>query len=462
MSVTPRKPLAEEGVTSAEPAAPSTLPTSEDGAIGRASGVLPGRRAESADLAPGTDFGSLFRAFLRAGCLGFGGFASLMAMLETVLVKQRKLLTSEQVLNGVSLASLLPGPQAVNVAAYCGYLLRGWRGAWVAGFAVVLPSFVLMVALAALYERYGDLDGVARLFRGFVPAVAAVIASVVWRLAAKSLATRAEIVIATLAAAILTIAAFGLLGFPRSGQLPLTFGVVAAAGVAGWMLFARGQAVAAANVDAQNSRFPAGKVALTVAGAVVLAVIGLARPADDPRGLASIATTFSGLSVMLFGGGYVFVPMMQHEIVDVLGWVGAREFVDGVALSQVMPGPILVAAAFFGWMIAGFGGALVGTFAVFTPPAVIMVVASQAMEHVRRSRVALSSMRGIRAAVVGMIAVAAVVVAKNAIPNGFGDLRTLVVASVLFAGALVALLRFRIDVAWVVPASGAIGWFLFP
>lgn len=448
-------------MTSADPAAPAALPDA-DRAVLRESDPAPGPRSAPAHLAEGTDLASLFRAFLRAGCLGFGGFASLMAMLETVLVKQRKLLTSEQVLNGVSLASLLPGPQAVNVAAYCGYLLRGWRGAWTAGIAVVLPSFALMVALAALYQRYGELDGVARLFRGFVPAVAAVIASVVWRLAGKSLATRAEILIASLAGLVLAVAAFGLFGFPRAGQLPLTFGVVAAAGVAGWMLYARGPAAAAANVSPPKTRFPAVKVVVTVACAVLLAAIGLARPAEDPRGLASIATTFSGLSVMLFGGGYVFVPMMQHEIVDVLGWVGAREFVDGVALSQVMPGPILVAAAFFGWMIAGFGGALVGTFAVFTPPAVIMVVASQAMEHVRRSRAALASMRGIRAAVVGMIAVAAVVVAKNAVPNGFGDVRTLAVAAFLFAGALVALLRFRIDVAWVVPASGAIGWFLFP
>ncbi len=448
-------------MTSADPAAPATLTDAADAALSRESEIAPAQRYGPVVHLPGTDLATLFRAFLRAGCLGFGGFASLMAMLETVLVKQRKLLTSEQVLNGVSLASLLPGPQAVNVAAYCGYLLRGWRGAWIAGVAVVLPSFVLMVALAALYERYGELDGVARLFRGFVPAVAAVIASVVWRLAAKSLATRAETVIASIAGTILAIAAFGLLGFPRAGQLPLTFGVVTAAGIAGWALFARTPVGAATSATPTQSRFPAAKVAITVIGAVILAALGLARPAEDPHGLVSIATTFSGLSVMLFGGGYVFVPMMQHEIVDVLGWVGAREFVDGVALSQVMPGPILVAAAFFGWMVAGIGGAFVGTFAVFTPPAVIMVVASQAMEHVRRSRVALAAMRGIRAAVVGMIAVAAVVVAKNAVPAGFADLRTLVVATGLFTAALVALLRFRIDVAYVVPASGAIGWFLF-
>jgi len=289
-------------VTSADPAAPAALPAAADAALRRESETAPALRAAPSAHGPGTDLASLFRAFLRAGCLGFGGFASLMAMLETVLVNQRKLLTSEQVLNGVSLASLLPGPQAVNVAAYCGYLLRGWRGAWVPGVAVVLPSFVLMVALAALYERYGQLEGVARLFRGFVPAVAAVIVSVVWRLAAKSLATRAEIVVAALAGAVLAIAAFGLFGFPRAGQLPLTFGVVAAAGVAGWALFAR-TAGAAANVSAPKSRFPALKVAITVAEAVVLAAIGFARPADDPRGLGSIATTFSGLSVMLFGGG---------------------------------------------------------------------------------------------------------------------------------------------------------------
>ncbi len=400
----------------------------------------------------------LFAAFLKAGCLGFGGFVSLISMVETVLVKQRKLLTSEQMLDGVSLASLLPGPQAVNVVAYCGYKLRGWRGAWVAGFAVVLPSFVAMLALSILYERYGKLDAVTRLFHGFIPAVAAVIASVVWRLAKKSLTSRAEVVLAGVSAAALCIASFGLLGFPRSAQLYVTFGLVIACGIAGRALFPGGPAP----TTAAKTRFPAVKVAVTAVGAVLLAVIGLAQPAQDPRSDLALASTFSGLSVMLFGGGYVFIPMIQHHVVDVLHWVSPKEFVDAIALSQVMPGPILVAATFIGWAVTGFTGALVATIAIFTPPAIVMVVASQALEHVQRSAAAKSALRGIRCAVIGMIAVAAIVVFKSALPADLGDVRSIVVAIALFAAALVALLRYQVDVVWVVPASGLLGWVLFP
>ncbi|MCY2958936.1 MAG: chromate efflux transporter [Planctomycetota bacterium] len=414
--------------------------------------------ATSARVASGPSLPFLFGAFLKAGCLGFGGFVSLMSMVETVLVKQKRLLTSEQVLDGVSLASLLPGPQAVNVVAYCGYKLRGWRGAWVAGFAVVLPSFVAMLALSILYERYGKLDAVTRLFHGFVPAVAAVIASVVWRLARKALTSRAEVVLASASAVALCIASFGLFGFPRSAQLYVTFGLVVVCGIAGRALFPGG----AAPKTAAKTRFPAVKLAVTAAGAVLLAVIGLAQPAQDPRSDLALASTFSGLSVMLFGGGYVFIPMIQHHVVDVLQWVTPKEFVDAIALSQVMPGPILVAATFIGWAVTGFTGALVATIAIFTPPAVVMVVASQALEHVQRSSAAKSALRGIRCAVVGMIAVAALVVFKSGLPADLGDARSIAVAVALFAGALVALLRYQVDVVWVVPASGLLGWVLFP
>lgn len=405
---------------------------------------------------PGLGF--LFATFLKAGCLGFGGFVSLIAMVESLLVKQRRLLTPEQMLDGISLASLLPGPQAVNVVAYCGYLLRGWRGAWVAGVAVVLPSFTAMLLLSVLYGRYGELEAVKRAFHGLLPAVAAVIASVVWRMGKKSLTTPTEVVLAIAAGALLTIASFGVFGFPRSAQLYVTFGLVVACGFAGYALFHR-QAPAPKPVAA---RFPAAKILVAAAGAVLLAVVGLAQPAADPRGELALASTFGGLSVMLFGGGYVFIPMIQHQVVDVLQWVTPREFLDGVALSQVMPGPILVAATFIGWKVAGFLGALVSTIAIFTPPAVLMVVVSQGLAHVQRSPVAKSAIRGIRCAVIGMIAVAALVVLKSALPAGLADLRSLGATAVLFAGALVALLRFDVDVVWVVPASALLGWFLFP
>lgn len=419
------------------------------------------REPEPVDVeaaSPGPSLTALFATFLKVGCLGFGGFASLMSMVETVLVKQRRLLTSEQVLDGVSLASFLPGPQAVNVVAYCGHRLRGWRGAWVAGVAVVLPSFVAMLALTILYERYGKLDAVTRVFHGLVPAVAAVIASVTWRIAQKSLKTRVEIALAIAAAAVLAISAFGLFGFPRAAQLYVTFGLVVACGFAGcaWL---RGPT---AVVKGPAAPFPAAKVAFTAVAAALLAVIGLAQLAPDPRGDLALASTFSGLSVMLFGGGYVFVPMIQHHVVDTLNWVTPREFVDAIAMSQVMPGPILVSATFIGWKVTGIVGAAVATFAIFAPPAVVMVVASQALEHVQRSSVAKSAMRGIRCAVVGMIAVAAAVVFAGALPADAGDVRSIAAALLLFTGALVALVRFQLDVVWVVPASGVLGWFLFP
>jgi chromate transporter len=159
------------------------------------------------------------------------------------------------------------------------------------------------------------------------------------------------------------------------------------------------------------------------------------------------------MSLMLFGGGYVFIPLIGEVVVKGQGWLTQREFIDGVALGQIMPGPILVSAAFIGYKVAGLAGAGVATLGMFGPPALLMVGATRVLERVKRSPATQAVLRGVRPAVVGMIFAAVVIVGKNAAPVWM--------SAAVFAAALVALLRFRVDAVWIIPPAGVIGYFIY-
>jgi chromate transporter len=159
------------------------------------------------------------------------------------------------------------------------------------------------------------------------------------------------------------------------------------------------------------------------------------------------------MSVMLFGGGYVFIPLIQEIVVDGHHWLSAREFVDAIAISQIMPGPIVLSATFVGYKVAGLAGALAATIGIFGPPALIMLGASHVLERIKKSTLISAALAGIRPAVVGMIAAAAFTVGQTA---------TVHWASLLiFVAALVALMRLRLGVVWVIPVAGLAGLALF-
>lgn len=245
--------------------------------------------------------GKLFWIFLKIGCVSFGGFMALISVIADTIVEKHKLLTNDDMLDGISLANLLPGPQGVNCVAYIGYRLRGGAGALVSAVAVLLPTVLLIVALTALYLSYASqLPALGSLFAGFVPAVAAIIVTVVYRMAGNVIKGWRE---ATLAVA----AALALLLAPQTLKLYVTLSIVVGFGVLGYGLFR--QPVRAA--PARTSGLPWLRLSVPLLGLGLLLGLFLAQPALDPNGLGQIALTFSGLSLMLFGGGYVFIPMIR-------------------------------------------------------------------------------------------------------------------------------------------------------
>jgi chromate transporter len=400
-------------------------------------------RPHSDSSAPELSLSSLFWIFFRIACTSFGGFMAMISVVENVVVERKKLLTHQAMLDGISLASMLPGPVAVNVCTYVGYRLRGRAGALVAATAAILPAFVLVVALSAAYFRWGQIPAVGKLFMGFIPAVTAVIVAAAWNMSRKSLTGLREQAIA--------IAAFAaLLGI---GGFYSTLGIILGAGVTGWLLFRTSPGPAS---QPPPDKKPAVSGTPFNANALLLSaapIVQIPWWSVDPAILMKLCAVFAGMSVMLFGGGYVFIPMIQEIVVTNQKWVTSQEFVDGIALGQITPGPILVSAAFIGLKVAGLAGATVATTAIFAPPAVLMVVASNAFERLQRSSAIQAALRGVRPAVIGMIFAAAVVVGRTAVPVWY--------SIALFAVALYALIRFRVEAVWIIPAAGAAGWWLY-
>jgi chromate transporter len=393
-----------------------------------------------------TSLWTLFWIFFRIACTSFGGFMAMISVVQNVVVERRKLLAHQDMLDGVSLATILPGPVAVNTVAYVGHRLRGRIGAFVSVVAAVLPTFVAMVLLSAAYFAWGQMPVVGKVFAGFVPAVTAIIVAAAWNMGRKTVTGVREGILAVAAAAAL----LGIGGFFS------TLGIILCAGVLGLWWF-REPALAKAQTKPAGKKAPKKKKA---GGAKLRMFFFNAAPtmvaplaSFEPSVLLNILVTFAGMSLMLFGGGYVFIPMIQEIVVNGHGWVTQQEFVDAVAMSQVMPGPILVSAAFIGLKVAGLAGALVATIGIFGPSAVLMVFCAGLLRRFKDSPVVKAVLRGVRPAVVGMIAAASVVVGKTAAPVWISGL--------IFAAALVALLRFRVDAVWIIPVAGVVGFLVY-
>jgi len=383
----------------------------------------------------------LFWVFFRIACTSFGGFMAMISVVENVVVERKKLMAHHDILDGISLASLLPGPVAVNLVVYVGYRLRGGAGALVSALGAVLPSFAFIVILSVAYFRWGQVPAVNKLFMGFIPAVTAIIVSAAWNMSRKSIVDVREAAIALGAFAAL----LGIGGFYS------TLGIIAAAGAIGWIWFRRTPGASSTPDQKPSEPNPGLNANALLLNAAPLA--GIPLWSLDPALVMKLFAVFAGMSVMLFGGGYVFIPLIQEIVVNHHKWVTSQEFVDAIAMGQITPGPILVSAAFIGLKVAGFAGAVAATVGIYLPPALLMVTSTHALERIKRSVAIQAALRGVRPAVIGMIFAAAVVVGRTSVPVWYSVL--------IFVVALYALVRWRLDAVWVIPVAGAVGWWLY-
>ncbi len=349
----------------------------------------------------------LFVIFLKVGMISFGGMIALVSVIADAMVDKKKLLTHDDILKCMSLAKLLPGPQGINCVVYVGHRLRGSLGAWVSAIGVLLPSLICIVGLTSLYLAYvSQMPELRPLFAGVVPALAAIIASVGYRMSKKVLQGRRE-------AALVLLAAIFLLAAPPTFRPYVTMAIILGYSLTGWYLFRNSHAAQKRSALYLPWHMRLGLI-VVLSFPVVTYVAQLAFGAN---GLLQIALTFSGMSLMLFGGGYVLIPMMHDIVVSNSHWLTSQAFLDGFALSQVTPGPALLMATFIGQhvmaeqygLLYGIAGAFVATLAIFTPPAILMALASNAFQDIQQWPGLKAGVRGIHCGILGMIGVAALV-----------------------------------------------------
>ena len=356
------------------------------------------------------------RYWLRLGLLSFGGPGGAIGVMHLELVERRRWISERRFLHALNYTMMLPGPEAQQLATYVGWLLHGRLGGLAAGILFVLPSLALIVALAWLYLAYGEVGWAAALLTGVKPAVTAVILCAIWRIGRRTL--RRPLLWATAAAAFLGLFALGL-PFPLLILSAGALGVLAHRFAPGWI-----EAPGAAGAQADDDG--AGGVALTRAqaarilalGAVLwLAVYAGARLLDGSGMLAAMAVFFSQAAVLSFGGAYAVLPYIHQVAVEQLQWVSAAQMIDGLALRELIPGPLVLIGSFVAFIggyeaallgaeraaAAGAAAALVAAWCTFLPSFLFIFVGAPLIERLRDRPALTAPLQVITAAVVGVM-----------------------------------------------------------
>lgn len=403
--------------------------------------------------------GYLFWTFLKIGSTAFGGFMSLVSVVENFVVQRHKLMTHEDMLDGISLAAVLPGPMAANVIAYVGYRIRGNWGAVVSSVSSLLPSYLILLIFSVYAQRFESIPVVEKAFMAFIPAMVAIILAAAWRMGKKTIKS-----IRNWRAISIAVVSALLLKFV--GGFYMTLLTVLIAGGVGYVWYGdktKKQATSDAveEVDPQ-ARISKGDIIASFAFLscfLILYIVPLPFISDDS--LARLFITFSGMSLLLFGSGYVFIPMIQELVVNTYGWITQPEFTNAIALGQLTPGPILISAAAIGYSVKGFLGSLVATVGIFFPPAMLMLTCSHLLQSIKQSSAIQAALQGIRPAVVGLIFIAGIAFAQPMLALGQPVVAYLVSAAI-FTGSMLALLNWKIEVVLIIPIAGAIGILLYP
>ncbi|MDE2219911.1 MAG: chromate efflux transporter [Gammaproteobacteria bacterium] len=357
--------------------------------------------------------------FLRLGLLGFGGPVALVGQMERELVAEKHWLTKEQMREAIAVCQSLPGPLAIQVGIFVAHLRGGFWGAWAGGWAFILPNFVIVAALGALYVQLGDLTAISAIFYGVSPAVIALILHSCYRLAKLGMEDRLQWAIAAIC--------FVVTAWLQAEVAWLFLG----AGVIGALYYGR----------------PPGGSTLRSAAAIL--VPAATQSAQWPL-LAKVLGFFLKAGSLTFGSGLVIVPFLQQGVVREHGWLDERAFLIAVAIGMISPGPVVITATFVGFLVAGFWGATAATVGIFLPSFILVLVAAPLLARYRANRSVQGFIKGAYGAAIGTILGASVLLGKVAI----GDVFTVLVALI----SLIALFRWKTSNAALIAVTAALGY----
>jgi chromate transporter len=381
-------------------------------------------RPRDATPAHPVSFTRLLLYLLELGSLGFGGPVATVGYLQRDLVERKRWLSRDDLLDGIALGQSMPGPLAAQVVMWIGYLRRGALGALTAAAAFVLPSFALVLAIGFLYVRFGGLPAVRSVFYGVAPAVVAIVALAAVRLARMTDGRD-----------------------PRLWSISALAMVVTAVTGTEVALLVLGAGLLMLAWDAPPSwlRHPGvnGLLATPFAG------IGLDGVASGV--LVTLFLFFLKAGAFIFGSGLAIVPFLHEGVVDQQRWLTERQFLDAVAVGLITPGPVVITAAFIGYLVAGLPGAVVAGIGIFTPIYLGVVIPGRWFIRHRDDPRVRAFTSGATAAAAGAITGATVILARQAI----SDVPTVLIA--LLSALFLWRLRFRLKEPLLVVAAGLAG-----
>ena len=364
--------------------------------------------------------------FLKVGATAYGGPA-IMGVMQAEFVERRQWASRPRFLEGLALANVLPGATATQLGIFLGYVRGGWWGGLLAGACFAVPAFLVMLALAVGYAALAVSPILRGALYGLGPVVLAIFLAALVRLGTSAIRSRRHALIMVAAA---VAAALGPLGAAA---------ILTLAGGVGLVLF-------------HSRRAGALVLALLILSVVAVPLLLPVAPtpatAETPT-LARVAVLFGGIGAFTFGGGLSMIALMEEQVVHRLQWLTPREFVDGLALGQLTPGPVLMLAAYVGYKTLGVSGALVAATASFLPSFVLMLALLPVFDRIRDLAWARAVVQGIVPAVIGVLAVALARLTRYAVPDVL-SFATMVVA-------VAALLMWRLAPLKAMAAGAVFG-----
>lgn len=340
--------------------------------------------------------------FLKLGTIAFGGPAAHIAMMEDEVVRRRAWLTREEFLDLLGATNLIPGPNSTEMAIHIGARRAGFPGLLVAGACFILPAMCIVMACAWAYVKFGKLPQVAGILYGVKPVIIAVVLQALWGLG--------KTAIKSSSLGLITVAAVAAVFFGVN-ELVVLLG--------------------------------AGAVMVLTATAGRSGTTLLAVP------LGSLFLIFLKIGSVLYGSGYVLLAFLRSDFVERLGWLTEAQLLDAVAVGQVTPGPVFTTATFIGYILGGPLAAIVATVGIFLPAFFFVAISGPLIPRIRQSRVAGAFLDGVNAASLALMIVVTWQLARAAIFD--------VVTVILAVAAGVALIRYKVNSAWLVAAGAAVG-----
>ena len=365
--------------------------------------------------------------FLRLGFIGFGGPVALVGQMERELVAERGWLAKDEMREAIAICQSLPGPLAIQVGIYVAYLRGGFWGAWAGGWAFILPNFLIVAALGALYVHFGDLRPVTAIFYGVAPAVIALILHSCYRLASLGMEDAVQWAIAGVCLIVTVI---------LQAEVALLFIGAGIVGIAWYGNIFRRPPPAVLQI------------------APVPAVAHLA-PVASGSTLGKLLLFFLKAGTLTFGSGLVIVPFLEQGLVQQYGWLDERQFLIAVAIGMITPGPVVITATFVGYLVAGFWGALVSTVGIFFPSFIFILVVAPLLARHRANPNVQGFVKGAYAAAIGTILGASILLGRIAI----GDWLTAFIG----LASLAALFRWKkVSNPLLIAATAVVGLVAFP